>query len=77
MQKALRKIVRENPCSLRRLADEAGLSHANLLKAGEGERNLTPDAARKLAKALRRWSEIFGRLADEMETAMPKGGNDG
>ena len=69
-RKALRKVLREVPCSGRRLADEAGLSHGNLLQVRDGARNLTNDSAEKLVEALRRWRDTCDELASELEATL-------
>ena len=69
-RKALRKVIRENPCSLRRLADEAGVSHANLLAASEGRRPVSPQMVRQVVGVLRRWAHLCNRLAAELESTV-------
>jgi hypothetical protein len=66
----LRKIVRENPCSLNALAKAAGVSQPNLHNAANGYRPLGDKAAGKVVKTLRAWAKTFNRLADEMESAI-------
>jgi hypothetical protein len=66
-RRILRKVIRENPCSLRRLAQEASVSHANLLAAAEGRRPVSSEMARQVVAALRKWAAMCNRLADELE----------
>ena len=76
-QRILRKIIRQNPCSLRALAREAGVPHASMIQARDGERNVTPDMAKKIVAALRRWAATCNRLADELENTSATGGQHG
>lgn len=76
-RRALRRALRENPCSLRRLAMEANVSHANLRAAAEGRRNVSDGMAKAVASALRRWAVTCNRLASDLETASTAGGDDG
>jgi plasmid maintenance system antidote protein VapI len=65
----LRRVLEQQPCSLRRLAEVAGVDHATLLKVVAGERNLTASVAAKLVKALRQWGDSCNRLAQQLEDA--------
>jgi hypothetical protein len=69
-QKVLRRIIRENPCSLRRLAAASGVRHSNLLEAKNGTRPVSQGMAEKLIAALRKWADTCNRLADDLEAAM-------
>jgi transcriptional regulator with XRE-family HTH domain len=73
-RRVLRRVLEQQPCSLRRLAEAAGVDHATLLKAAAGERNLTAEAAAKLVKALRTWGTLCNRLAQQLEDATRTGG---
>jgi plasmid maintenance system antidote protein VapI len=68
----LRRVLEQQPCSLRRLAEAANVDHATLLKAAAGERNLTADVAAKLVKTLRQWGNLCNRLAQQLEDATQK-----
>jgi plasmid maintenance system antidote protein VapI len=70
-RKILKKILRTNPCSLRALAREAELSHVHLIQMRDGKRAVTEDAAIKIKKALKNWSKITGKLAEELEVLFP------
>jgi hypothetical protein len=76
-QRILRKIIRENPCSLRALARQSGVPHASMIQARDGERNVTPDMAKKIVAALRQWAATCNRLADDLEATTPTGGQHG
>jgi len=57
------------PCSLRALARTAGVSHVQLLHITQGKRRATPAVARRVARALERWSETCGRAAARIREA--------
>ena len=44
------------PCSLRRLADAAGVDHSVLVRIRSGERQATRDVAEKVRDALASWA---------------------
>lgn len=71
---AVRRALREAPCSTRALAKEAGIPHSTLVRITGGTRNATPAVAEALARALRVWSERCERLAKAVESAAAKGG---
>ena len=74
-QKALRKVLREQPCSTRRLSLEAGVPYSNIVEARDGTRPVSAGMASKLVTTLRKWADNVNRLADELEAAM-EGGTD-
>jgi hypothetical protein len=57
LNRITRKAIGAAPCSVRKLAQEAGLSHALLVYIGKGERQVTPAVAEAIADALDRWSK--------------------
>jgi len=73
----LGRVLKGSPGSIRALAREAGVSHGLLVQIRDGGRRLTPETRRRLATALRRWSETCEELADDLEedcTPEPQGG---
>ena len=74
-QKALRKVLREQPCSTHRLTQEAGVPYSNVIEARDGTRPVSAGMASKLIDTLRKWAADIDRLADELEAAM-EGGTD-
>jgi len=68
----LRRILRETPSSMRRLADKSGLTHGALVRARDGDIRLSPDSVRRIANALREWSATCADLADRLEAALAK-----
>jgi hypothetical protein len=73
LQKALRKALREQPCSIRRLSLDSGVPYSNLMEAKEGTRPVSAGMAGKIVRALRRWAVECNGLADELEAAMEGG----
>ena len=71
--RALRKVLREAPCSMRALARAAGVAHQNLVLARDGLRPVSDAMAASVAAALRTWADTCDRLADEMERATEEG----
>ena len=53
---AVRRAIAGAPCSVRRLAEAAGVDHAALVRIRSGERRATPDVAKKVAAALDVWA---------------------
>ena len=68
-QKALRKLLRENPCSMLTLARVSGVPHSNLIEARDGIRPVSEGMAARVEAGLRQLAITFNRLADEMEAA--------
>jgi len=66
----LDKVLAEIPASQRRLAEASGLTHGALGQARRGQSGLEPDTVRRIAAALRGWSEVCAELADELERAL-------
>jgi hypothetical protein len=66
---ALRQVLSEAPGSIRELARAAGLSHASLIQARDGEIGLRPETVRSIVEALRAWSTTCAALADHLEAA--------
>ena len=76
LTRALRRALRDAPCSARELAREARVPHSTLVRVLAGARNATPAVAAAIAQALRAWGKRCGRLATAIENATkrPKGG---
>ena len=64
LTKAVAKAVELAPCSLRRLANEAGVPHATLVWIVSGKRAATPAVAKKVAAALDRWGAKCASAAE-------------
>jgi hypothetical protein len=75
LQKALRKALREQPCSVRRLSIDSGVPYSNLMEAKEGTRPVSAGMVEKVVRALHRWANECNALADELQAAM-EGGSD-
>ncbi len=56
MTEAVRRAIEWAPCSLRRLAEAAGVDHTALVRIRTGERGASPDLAKKVAAALDDWA---------------------
>ncbi len=76
---AFRRAIEGAPCSIRRLAEAAGVSHTLLLQVRDGDRRLTPATRRAVISALRSWGDRCHGLADALEDAAESetGGIDG
>lgn len=68
----LRRVLREVPTSLRKLAHAAGVSESLLRAVRDGDRRLTSDTRQAVTAALRRWERTCGELADALEAAEPR-----
>ena len=79
LSEATRKALATAPCSLRKLADEAGIPHSTLVRIQQGTLGASPEVARKLLKALRAWAKGCERGAEVVDGALrqgrPQGGN--
>jgi hypothetical protein len=53
---AVRRAIRNAPCSIRALARETGVSHVMLAGIVTGRERATPRVAREVARALDRWA---------------------
>ena len=53
---AVQYAIDHAPCSLRRLADAAGVDHSVLVRIRSGERQATQDVAVKVRDALAHWA---------------------
>ena len=69
-QKALRKVLREAPCSVNALAKAAGVPQQNLVEARDGKRPVSRGMAEKVVAALSRWADDCNRLASELESTL-------
>lgn len=69
MQSIVRRILDRNPASLRALSRASGVPHATFIRVSRGELDLTPDATRKVVRALRQWAATCTNLANRLETA--------
>lgn len=67
--------MRQAPGSVRDLAREAGITEAALRQARDGNIRLTPETVGKLIRALRRWSRNTAELADRLEQALKREGD--
>ena len=66
---AVARAIERAPCSLRALANEAGLAPSTLSRIRSGKRSATPEVARAVAEALDRWGERCGELARSVRQA--------
>lgn len=70
VRRILRKALEEGPVSMRKLAEEAGISHAALSQFLSGKSGLRPETVGALAGALRTWSARYGELAESLDAAL-------
>ena len=73
---AVRRALRDSPCSLRALAREAGVSHSTLVLIRSGKLDVSPDMAASVTAALKSWANTCQRMAADIAAAgrQPKGG---
>jgi hypothetical protein len=61
LTEAVAEALRQNPASLRKLAQAASVPHVTLVKIGKGTVGASPHVARAVAEVLEEWS---GELAN-------------
>ena len=67
LNKAMNRVLDLAPMSITKLAEEAGLHHITLRRWRMGSRSVSPDAALKVAKVLKRRSKELDKLARQLE----------
>jgi ribosome-binding protein aMBF1 (putative translation factor) len=65
----VQEALKDAPCSMRSLADEAGVAHSILVRVQNGTRAATPDVAEKLAAVLEQWGARCTRAAKSLRVA--------
>jgi hypothetical protein len=63
---AVRRALRDVPCSIRALAREAGVSHSTLVLIKGGSLNASVEVADAVSRSLFTWGERCGRMAAEI-----------
>ncbi len=66
---AVIQALNANPCSLRQLAQAAGIDHSLLVHIKNGRRRATPDVATKVAEALIGWGKECTAAGRTLKTA--------
>ena len=61
--------IEDAPCSVKALADAAGVPQSTLARILSGERNATPEVAVAVAKALEGWSRDCDEAAESVRRA--------
>ncbi len=74
VRKALTVVLDRVPVSIRELARRADIPHSTLSRVRDGEFSLSPEATRKVVKALREMQTEMGELAYMLEKASRKRG---
>lgn len=69
LTRVVRDAIANAPCSMRALAEEAGVSPALLARITLGSRAATSPVALKVAAALERWSASCWREAQQLRRA--------
>ena len=69
LAEAIRRAVKEAPCSPTALAREAGISQSLLARIISGEKGASPETAAKIEAALRAWQLRCARGADLIRNA--------
>jgi transcriptional regulator with XRE-family HTH domain len=67
---ALRRAIRQAPCSFRKLAKEAGVSHQMLAAIVAGRERATPRVARLVVAALDAWAARCAKDAAAVRAAL-------
>ena len=62
--------IRQAPCSVKALADAAGVPQSTLARIMSGERNATVAVAESLAGALRGWGRDCTKAAEQISRAI-------
>ncbi len=70
LNRAIAKAVERMPASQAALAREAGIPASTVARILSGELRSTPDVARKIMAALRRWADTCGESANEIADAL-------
>jgi hypothetical protein len=70
---AVRRAIRDAPCSLRSLARAASVPHSTLVHITKREREATPAVAEAVAQALDQWSTRCKQAAHRIRQAKRKG----
>jgi lambda repressor-like predicted transcriptional regulator len=70
LRKAMIEALEAAPCSTRKLAREAGVSHALLQMVRDGNRTCTPQVAKAVADALEKWSRECQVAAQGLREAL-------
>jgi transcriptional regulator with XRE-family HTH domain len=70
LEEALLQALERAPGSLRAIAREAGVPHSTLVRIKQGERGVTPEVAKAVADALRRWSGRCGSAEGLLRDAL-------
>ena len=71
---ALRRALRTTPASLHRIAQEAGVQPASLLRISRGELGASPELVGAVARTLVQWGERCTRAANELRRALREHG---
>ena len=69
---AVRHAIDKAPCSLRRLAEAAGVDHSTLVRIRSGERQATRDVAWRVRDALAKWASDCRSAERAIRRAMRK-----
>jgi hypothetical protein len=69
LTRAVKTAIGQAPCSMKKLADTAGVPHSTLSRIKDGILGATPDVASKVARALERWGDNCHKAAGRIRNA--------
>ncbi len=69
LTKAVKAAIDKAPCSVNKLAEDAGVQQSTLSRIRAGKLGATPDVARRVAKALNRWGDDCHKAAESIRHA--------
>ena len=69
LTKAVKAAIDKAPCSVNKLAEDSGVPQSTLSRIRAGKLGATPDVARRVAKALKRWGDDCQKAAESIHHA--------
>ena len=75
VSRELKMTFKDLPITIRELSRRSGVNVSTLVQARDGKVRLTPDATKKVVRALREMSKLMAKKADKLEKAAKKRGD--
>ena len=69
LTKAVKAAIDKAPCSVNKIAEDAGVPQSTLSRIRAGKLGATPDVARRVTKALKRWGDDCYEAAESIRHA--------
>lgn len=66
LTKAVKAAMDKAPCSINKLAEDAGVPQSTLSRIQAGKLGATPEVAQRIAAALKRWGDICHKAANSI-----------